>query len=181
MVALTSSPCMVRPMNFSSSSSQCLPTLAVIDAENLDRARIHSGLTPRLGQRWRDVMPSHPQLTTYVGSDASRFGAMVREFPNDQRVVGFGPDGGELALIEVIKEQLFEGQFGCLVIGSGDGEFVNVAWKARTLGLLVVVVALDDCLSTRLARIAHQTICFPEASAASVVQIPRITRPLTAA
>ena len=168
-------------MNFPSSSSQCLPTLAVIDAENLDRARIHSGLTPRLGQRWRQVVPAHPQLTTYVGSDASRFGAMVREFPNDQRVVGFGPDGGERALIEVIKEQLLDGQFGCLVIGSGDGEFVNVAWKARTLGLLVVVVALDDCLSTRLARIAHQTICFPEASAASVVQIPRITRPLTAA
>ena len=168
-------------MNFSSSSSQCLPTLAVIDAENLDRARIHSGLTPRLGQRWRQVVPAHPQLTTYVGSDASRFGAMVREFPNDQRVVGFGPDGGELALIEVIKEQLLDGQFGCLVIGSGDGEFVNVAWKARTLGLLVVVVALDDCLSTRLARIAHHTISFPEASAASVVQIPRITRPLTAA
>lgn len=168
-------------MNFSSSSSQCLPTLAVIDAENLDRARIHSGLTPRLGQRWRQVVPAHPQLTTYVGSDASRFGAMVREFPTDHRVVGFGPDGGELALIEVINEQLLDGQFGCLVIGSGDGEFVNVAWKARTLGLLVVVVALDDCLSTRLARIAHHTIAFPEASAASAVQIPLMTRPLAAA
>ncbi len=168
-------------MNFPNSSPQCLPTLAVIDAENLDRARIHSGLTPRLGQRWRQVMPSHPQPTTYVGSDASRFSAMVREFPNDERVVGFGPDGGELALIDVIKDQLLDGQFGCLVIGSGDGEFVNVAWMARTFGLLVVVVALDDCLSTRLARIAHHTISFPEASAASAVQIPRITRPLTAA
>ena len=181
MVALTSSPCMVRPMNFSSSSSQCLPTLAVIDAENLDRARIHSGLTPRLGQRWRDVMPSHPQLTTYVGSDASRFGAMVREFPNDQRVVGFGPDGGELALIEVIKEQLLDGQFGWLVIGSGDGEFVNIAWKARTLGLLVVVVALDDCLSTRLARIAHHAIAFPEASAVKARGIPSTAPVQTAA
>ena len=159
-------------MNFPNSSPQGLPTLAVIDAENLDRARIHSGLTPRLGQRWRQVMPSHPQLTTYVGSDASRFSAMVREFPNDERVVGFGPDGGELALIDVIKDQLLDGQFGCLVIGSGDGEFVNVAWKARTLGLLVVVVALDDCLSTRLARIAHHTISFPEASAAKATDIP---------
>jgi hypothetical protein len=168
-------------MNFPNSSPQCLPTLAVIDAENLDRARIQSGLTPRLGQRWRQVMPSHPQLTTYVGSDASRFGAMVREFPNDERVVGFGPDGGELALINVIDQQAFDGRFGCLVIGSGDGEFVNVAWKARTLGLLVVVVALDGSLSTRLARTAHHTIAFPEASAASAVQIPRITRPLTAA
>jgi hypothetical protein len=163
---------MVRPMNFPNSSPQCLPTLAVIDAENLDRARILSGLTPRLGQRWRQVMPAHPQLTTYVGSDASRFGAMVREFPNDERVVGFGPDGGELALIDVIKDQLLDGQFGCLVIGSGDGEFVNVAWKASTLGLLVVVVALDDCLSTRLARIAHHTISFPEVSAVNARDIP---------
>ncbi len=168
-------------MNFPNSSPQCLPTLAVIDAENLDRARIHSGLTPCLGQRWREVMPAHPLLTTYVGSDASRFGAMVREFPNDERVVGFGPDGGELALIDVIKDQLLDGQFGCLVIGSGDGEFVNVAWKARSLGLLVVVVALDDCLSTRLARIAHHTIAFPEASAVNARDIPSTAPVQTAA
>jgi hypothetical protein len=168
-------------MNFPNSSPECLPTLAVIDAENLDRARILSGLTPRLGQRWRQVMPAHPQLTTYVGSDASRFGAMAREFPNDERVVGFGPDGGELALINVIKDQSLDGQFGCLVIGSGDGEFVNVAWKARTLGLLVVVVALDDCLSTRLARIAHHTISFPEASAVNATDIPSTAPVQTAA
>ena len=146
--------------------STCLPTLAVVDAENLDRARIHSGLTPQLGDRWRRIVPAHPALTTFVGADASRYRAMAREFPHDHTVVGFGPDGGELALIEMIERHAFTGAIGCLVIGSGDGEFTSVAWKARALGLMVVVVALDDCLSTRLARLAHHTIAFPDTALA---------------
>lgn len=150
-------------MHSSASSHHCLPTLAVIDAENLDRARVHSGLTPRLGQRWRQVMPAHPQLTTIVGADGSRFSAMAREFPEAQKVIGFGPDGGELALIRAIEDQTLD-EFGCLVIGSGDAEFVPIAWKARSLGMTVVVVALDDCLSTRLARTAHHTIAFTDIS-----------------
>jgi hypothetical protein len=163
------------------SAPLCLPTLAVVDAENLDRARVLSGLTVGLGDQWRSIIPPHASLTTVVGSDASRYGAMTREFPNDHRVPGFGPDGGELALIDVIERTALDGRFGCLVIGSGDGEFVQVAWKARTLGLLVVVVAPDDCVSTRLTRMAHHTISFPDSATASSNQIRRTPTPLSAA
>jgi len=159
----------------------CLPTLAVVDAENLDRARVHSGLTPRLGDRWRAIVPAHPRLTTCVGADASRYRAMVRKFPSDQRVIGFGPDGGELALIEVVERHAFDGQIGCLVIGSGDGEFTRVAWRARSLGLMVVVVALDDCLSTSLARMAHHTIAFPEPTAGRWSATPIPAQPIVPA
>jgi len=162
-------------------STTCLPPLAVVDAENLDRARIHSGLTTRLGDRRRATVPPHPSLTTFVGADASRYRAMVREFPHDQCVIGFGPDGGELALIEVIERRALDGEIGCLVIGSGDGEFTPVAWRARSLGLVVVVVALDDCLFTSLARMAHHTIAFPEPAADRSAAHTVPTRPIASA
>lgn len=147
--------------NTDAALTTCLPTFAVVDAENLDGARIHSGLTPQLGDRWRAMVPAHPSLTTFVGADASRHQAMGREFPHDHLVTGHGPDGGELALIEAIERHALDGSYGCLVIGSGDHEFAGVAGRARSLGLVVVVIALDDCLSSALVRTAHHTIGFP--------------------
>lgn len=148
-------------MPHDSSASTLLPTFAVIDAENLDRARIHSGLTPGLGAAWRSIIPTHSLVTTVAGADGSRFRALEREFTSAHLVTGHGPDGGELALIDAIERHALDGSYGCLVIGSGDHEFVGVAGRARAMGLLVVVVALDDSLSTALVRTAHHTIGFP--------------------
>jgi hypothetical protein len=76
-------------------------------------------------------------------------------------VVGSGPDGADLALLEVLEENIAE-RFADLVLVSGDGIFTDAVAALGGQGVKVLVVAHPDGLSRRLAMAATESALFDE-------------------
>jgi hypothetical protein len=76
-----------------------------------------------------------------------------------RRLVRSGPDGADLALIEVIETENVATRFDRIVIGSGDGIFALPAADLQAVGADVTVVSRRAFLSNRL-RLAVRDIRF---------------------
>lgn len=76
-------------------------------------------------------------------------------------VVRSGPDGADLALLEVLDEHISE-RFSEVVLVSGDGRFAEAVATLEGEGVKVVVVAHREGLSRRLAMAASQALYFDE-------------------
>ena len=68
-------------------------------------------------------------------------------------VIGSGPDGADLALLEVLDENL-PAKYGEVVLASGDGIFTDAAAALCAAGVRVHVVAVRNRLSRRLRMAA---------------------------
>jgi hypothetical protein len=62
-----------------------------------------------------------------------------------------GPDGADLALLDVIEHEQVDGRFGKVIIASGDGIFAPACRRLRSCGVYVEVLSLPDRLSGELA------------------------------
>lgn len=62
-----------------------------------------------------------------------------------------GPDGADLALLDVIEHEQVGGRFGKVIIASGDGIFAPACRRLRSCGVYVEVLSLPDRLSGELA------------------------------
>jgi hypothetical protein len=69
---------------------------------------------------------------------------------NARRVVRSGPDGADLALIEIIEKEDVVARFGRIVIASGDQIFAGPAAALQAAGVAVTVVSRPELLSRRL-------------------------------
>lgn len=67
-----------------------------------------------------------------------------------RRLVRSGPDGADLALLEVLERESVASRFGHVVIGSGDGIFAFEAARLQAAGVNVTVVTRRGALSRRL-------------------------------
>lgn len=65
-------------------------------------------------------------------------------------VVRSGPDGADLALLEVLAEHDVEGRFDAVVVASGDGIFTDAVAALAAVGLPTVVVSRPESLSRTL-------------------------------
>jgi hypothetical protein len=65
-------------------------------------------------------------------------------------VVGSGPDGADLALLEVLAEHDVEGRFDAVVVASGDGIFTDAVSELAGMGLSTLVISRPEALSRRL-------------------------------
>jgi hypothetical protein len=71
-----------------------------------------------------------------------------------------GPDGADLALLEVMTGESVSDRFESVVVASGDGRFADtVAWLARC-GVHVTVVANQRALSRQLRLAATVVVLF---------------------
>ena len=71
-----------------------------------------------------------------------------------------GPDGADLALLDVIAHEAVGERFAAVALASGDGRFADaVAWLGGA-GLDVTVVANGRALSRRLELAAKHVIIF---------------------
>lgn len=84
-----------------------------------------------------------------------------------QRVVRSGPSGADTALIEAIDIPHDSGRFARLVLGSGDGIFLNLALDAKRSGMVVQqVLGCGDsnreltaaCTSSTRIRVGVQSV-----------------------
>jgi hypothetical protein len=137
--------------------------LHLVDVENLvgsadfsieDAARVHAA--------YERVAPvgSINQLilaTSHRAAPSAWFG-----FPTGaRRLVQSGPDGADLALLEVVQTESVAARFQHVVLGSGDGIFAFMVAGLQAKGCGVTVVSRQESLSREL-RLAVRDVRFIE-------------------
>ena len=79
----------------------------------------------------------------------------------------YGPDGADLALLDVLQHENVAGRFTHVVIGSGDHLFAEEAARLADQQVWVTVVSRRGSLSSQLAREAHEVIYLNAAAEAA--------------
>lgn len=69
-----------------------------------------------------------------------------------------GPDGADLALLDVIAREDVENRFAAIVVASGDGRFADPVARLDCLGIEVTVVSNGRALSRRLQLAAKRVV-----------------------
>jgi len=79
-------------------------------------------------------------------------------WPHAHYRIGSGPDGADLALLDVLRHENVAERFTHVAIGSGDHLFAEEAAHLAGQGVWVTVVSRRRGLSPRLARAASEVI-----------------------
>jgi hypothetical protein len=79
----------------------------------------------------------------------------------------YGPDGADLALLDVLQHEDVAGRFTHVVIGSGDHLFAEEAARLAAQQVHVTVVSRRGSLSSQLALAAHEVIYLDAAAEAA--------------
>ena len=88
-------------------------------------------------------------------------------WPHAHYRVRSGPDGADLALLDVLRHEDVAGRFTQVAIGSGDYLFAAEAARLAAQGVWVTVVSRRCCLSRRLALAAREVIFLDTAAEAA--------------
>jgi len=122
-----------------------------------------------------DPLPSLSQVRTVHGlyADCLAFGAMdqvevasshlalinaAAGWPRAHYRVRSGPDGADLALLDVLQHENISRRFTHVAIGSGDHLFAEEAARLADQGVWVTVVSRQRSLSSQLALAARDVI-----------------------
>jgi hypothetical protein len=120
-------------------------------------------------------LPSLSQVRQALGlySDCLTFGAMDQVevasshltllnaalgWPHAHYRVRSGPDGADLALLDVLQHEGVASRFTHVAIGSGDHLFAGEAARLAATGVRVTVVSRQRSLSPQLALAANEII-----------------------
>jgi hypothetical protein len=79
-------------------------------------------------------------------------------WPDAHYRIRSGPDGADLALLDVLRHENVAARFTDVAIGSGDHLFAGEAARLAAQGVRVTVVSRRRSLSPRLALAAHDVI-----------------------
>ena len=79
-------------------------------------------------------------------------------WPHAHYRVRSGPDGADLALLDVVRHENVARRFTHVAIGSGDHLFAEAAVHLAAAGVWVTVVSRRRSLSLRLAEAAREVI-----------------------
>jgi hypothetical protein len=134
----------------------------IIDIENLYGEHRRAQYQPWFADLYAEVVGLGSTDLVSVAADYKRTFAVSSVFPGARRLVGRGLDGADVALIDSIDWPSLARGCDTVVIASGDYRFVDVAYRARALGLRVVVVSRRRSLSRYLECQADEVIEFPE-------------------
>jgi hypothetical protein len=134
-------------------------TLHLVDIENLAGAAIPS-LVQVMDVQDRYARSLSLGVDDHVVMASSRLGFMnaALGWPHARYRVRSGPDGADLELLDVIWHEDVATRFTHVVIGSGDGTFVNAVQTLSDGGVWVTVVSRWGSLSPRLAHAARDVI-----------------------
>jgi hypothetical protein len=79
-------------------------------------------------------------------------------WPRAHYRVRSGPDGADLALLDVLRNEDVPARFTHVAIGSGDGVFAGEAARLAAAGIRVTVISRRRSLSRRLELAAREVI-----------------------
>ena len=133
----------------------------LVDIENLLALEHGQSVSADAGRLYSSVARVSSGDLILVAADESRLFSVCAAFPGARVRPGYGADGADLALIDNTDLDHIANRFDTIVIGSGDGRFLDVAYRARRLGLEVIVVSRPASLSGRLAPYADVIIDMP--------------------
>ncbi len=137
-------------------------SMHLIDVENLYAAHHEAQYEAWFAQLYREVVGVGPCDLLTVAADRSHALEIDAVFPGAQKLWGHGSDGADRQLLGAIDWPALARGCTTLVIASGDGCFVDAAYRARVLDIRVVVVSRAESLSGYLASYADAVIEFPD-------------------
>lgn len=133
--------------------------LHLVDIENLAGDSL-----PSLGQV-REVQGLYRKRLAFGNLDqveiASSHLTLVNAalgWPHAHYRVRSGPNGADLALLDVLRSENVPARFTHVAIGSGDGVFANEVARLAAAGVHVTVISRRRSLSARLALAARDVI-----------------------
>jgi hypothetical protein len=110
------------------------------------------------------IIAAHPVLL-FSASEA---------WPGARLLPGHGPDGADLALLRSVPDATgIAGRFAKVIVGSGDGIFVDFVRACRLQRVDVGVVARQGSLSDRLRRAASFVCPLPDGGAPTIPPVER--------
>lgn len=137
-------------------------TLHLVDVENLaEAAHLDEAAVAEQGDSYRSVVDVGAVDHVWIASHPRLAYAARSGWPGARILVGHGPDGADLALLDALAMDDIAERFDEVVVGSGDGVFASTALQLRLLGLQVGVVARAESLSRRLAQAASYVRLLP--------------------
>lgn len=147
-----------------------LRSLHVIDIENLmEGPRFSPSSVARVKARYQALTPASPGDHLVIAS--SHFAAPSAWFawPEGRRLIQSGPDGADLALLNVLAAERVAERFGRVVVASGDGIFADAAARLQGNGCNVTVIARRPSALSRRLRIAVREVRFIDPAGTPVV------------
>lgn len=134
----------------------------LIDIENLcGEARPTLATVQAVRRRYLGRIRPNPGDLIVIGCNHGAALNVGLGWPGVRLVVGSGPDGADLRLLDVIADEGIEARFDGVVIASGDGIFTAAAASLAGNGLRVFVVSRTEALANRLRLAAQTLVVFP--------------------
>jgi hypothetical protein len=142
--------------------------LHLIDIENLagDSLPAMSQVRQALG-RYADCLAFGAMDQVEVASSHLTLLNAALGWPHAHYRVKSGPDGADLALLDVLRHENVAARFTHVAIGSGDHLFAAEAARLASEGVWVTVVTRQRSLSPRLALAAREVIFLGTAAEAA--------------
>jgi hypothetical protein len=109
-------------------------------------------LVPDFGTAQRIVACSHHAAPTVAFA-----------FPGARHLWRSGPNGADLALLDVLENERVDQRFGRVTLCSGDGIFASSVARLAAARVDVTVVALKGRLAARLELAARHVVKLPSA------------------
>jgi len=136
--------------------------LHLIDAENLGREpRPSAADAASLCRAYADLIGCDAPDHAIVACNHGAALAIGTAWPGARLLVRSGTDGADRRLLDVIAFEEVPSRYDSVVLGSGDGIFVDAVLALRLAGIEVTVVAVPGTLSKRLALAANEIVFFP--------------------
>lgn len=104
------------------------------------------------------VMPDFESAQRIVACSHHAAPTVAFAFPGARHLWRSGPNGADLALLDVLENERVEERFGRVTLCSGDGIFASSAARLAEAHVDVTVVALQDHLAARLELAARHVV-----------------------
>jgi len=133
--------------------------LHLVDIENLAGDSLPSLSQVRMAQGlYADCLAFGVMDQVEVASSHRTLLNAALGWPHAHYRIRSGPDGADLALLDVLRHENVASRFTHVTIGSGDHLFAEEAAHLAAQGVWVTVVSRRRSLSPRLAGVARQVI-----------------------
>jgi len=115
----------------------------------------------------REVVPGFDEAQREVACSHHAAPTVAYACPDARHLWRSGPDGADLALLDVLENERADERFVRVTICSGDGIFASKAARLGSVGVDVTVVSLEGHLAARLRLAAHSVVLLPCAASFS--------------
>ncbi|MDX6326191.1 MAG: hypothetical protein QOK15_2545 [Nocardioidaceae bacterium] len=146
--------------------------LILVDIENVIGGECSTEARARWAhRRIEDEIGGLPTDCVVVAVDASGLTSVGWEWDRARRLIGYGENGADLALLDVLNENV-DRRFERVVIASGDGIFTEPTVELTGRGVDVTVVAHECALSGRLRLAASRVVLLSRVGDAGPGDVP---------